>query len=54
MDSVVPWILLCASSIFMGFKQYINVVQLITASKRLADGDVEMRKNAGLPRKSRS
>ncbi|KAK4994290.1 phosphatidylinositol synthase 1 (CDP-alcohol phosphatidyltransferase1) [Elasticomyces elasticus] len=51
MDSVVPWILLCASCVVMLFKQYINVVQMIEASKWLAEGDVEMRKKAGLPRR---
>lgn len=51
MDSLVPWILLSISSLFMIFKQYVNIVQLLEASKRLAEGDIEMRKQAGLPRR---
>ncbi|KAI9739916.1 MAG: CDP-diacylglycerol-inositol 3-phosphatidyltransferase [Claussenomyces sp. TS43310] len=53
-DSTVPRILLCVSSLFMVFKQYINVVQIIEASKWLAEGDVETRKKAGLPRRRKS
>jgi CDP-diacylglycerol--inositol 3-phosphatidyltransferase len=45
-----PHIFLYISAPVMAFKQYVNVIQLIEASKRLADGDIEMRKRAGLPR----
>jgi len=32
-------------------KQWINVVQMVKASQWLAEGDKEMRRKAGLPRK---
>lgn len=32
-------------------KQIINVVQLVRASQLLAEGDLENRRKAGLPRK---
>jgi len=51
MDSTVPWILLVISFLPMAFKQYVNVVQLIEASKRLAESDAEMRRKEGLPRR---
>ncbi|EGP89878.1 phosphatidylinositol synthase [Zymoseptoria tritici IPO323] len=50
MDSMVPWILTVASSPIMLFKQGVNVVQLVKASKWLAEGDRRDRKRAGLPR----
>ena len=37
----------------MLFKQYVNVVQMIKASKWLTEGDIEMRKEAGLPRRQK-
>ncbi|KAE8380199.1 phosphatidylinositol synthase [Aspergillus bertholletiae] len=43
-DSSVPWALLAISSVFMLFKQYVNIVQLVEASKWLVQGDMEMRK----------
>ncbi|KAJ8069859.1 hypothetical protein OCU04_000273 [Sclerotinia nivalis] len=46
MDSSGPWILLYILSIFMLFKQYVNIIQLIEASKRHAEGDVELRKKS--------
>lgn len=49
-DSSVPWILLYSSLIFMVFKQYVNIIQMVEASKWLAEGDAEIRKQAGLPR----
>lgn len=45
-DDTIPWILLYASSLFMLFKQYVNVVQLLEASKLLVQGDIAMRKKA--------
>ncbi|KAK3671289.1 phosphatidylinositol synthase 1 (CDP-alcohol phosphatidyltransferase1) [Recurvomyces mirabilis] len=39
MDSMVPWILTVGSSPVMAVKQYINVVQLVAASRWLAEGD---------------
>ena len=53
MDSTVPWIIAGISFPVMFGKQIINVVQLIKASKWLAEGDVEARKLAGLPRLSK-
>jgi CDP-diacylglycerol--inositol 3-phosphatidyltransferase len=50
MDSTVPWILAVASFPVMAGKQWINVVQMVKASKWLAEGDREMRRKAGLPR----
>lgn len=51
MDSTVPWILAIVSSPIMLGKQWINVVQLIKASRWLAEGDRAERKKQGLPRK---
>lgn len=45
-----PLVLFCISSPVMAFKQFVNVIQLIEASKRLAEGDIETRQKAGLPR----
>lgn len=48
MDSTVPWILTILSSPVMAFKQWVNVIQLVKASKWLAEGDRKERKKAGL------
>lgn len=50
MDSFWPWVLTGVSFPIMAFKQFTNVIQLIKASKWLAEGDVAARKAAGLPR----
>ncbi|KAK5116421.1 hypothetical protein LTR62_007968 [Meristemomyces frigidus] len=39
MDSTVPWILTVGSAPIMCLKQYINIVQLVKASRWLAEGD---------------
>ncbi|RFU34421.1 hypothetical protein B7463_g1908, partial [Scytalidium lignicola] len=52
MDSTVPWIIAGISFPVMAFKQIVNVIQLVKASQWLAEGDVEMRRAQGLPRKS--
>jgi CDP-diacylglycerol--inositol 3-phosphatidyltransferase len=44
MDSTVPWILAFVSAPVMAGKQIINVIQLIKASKWLAEGDREERR----------
>lgn len=44
MDSTVPWILAAISFPIMFGKQVINVVQLIKASKWIAEGDAAERK----------
>jgi CDP-diacylglycerol--inositol 3-phosphatidyltransferase len=54
MDSTVPWIIAGISFPIMALKQIINVVQLVKASRWLAEGDIEMRRAAGLPRKIKS
>ncbi|EAW20216.1 CDP-alcohol phosphatidyltransferase family protein [Aspergillus fischeri NRRL 181] len=46
----MPWLWLTLSSPLMLFKQYVNVVQLVEASRWLARGDVEMRRDARLLR----
>lgn len=51
MDSTVPWILAAVSFPVMAGKQIINVVQLVKASKWLAEGDIEQRRQMGLPRR---
>lgn len=49
-DSFMPWLLLTLSLPFMLFKQYVNVIQLVEASRWLAWGDAEMRRKARLLR----
>ncbi|KAE8144581.1 phosphatidylinositol synthase [Aspergillus avenaceus] len=49
-DSLVPWGLFAASMPFMLFKQYVNIVQLMEASKWLVQGDIETRREARLAR----
>ena len=44
MDSFWPWVLAGVSFPIMAAKQFINVVQLVKASKWLAEGDVKMRR----------
>lgn len=43
MDSFWPWVLAGISAPVMAGKQVINVVQLVKASKWLAEGDVAER-----------
>ncbi|KAF1947443.1 hypothetical protein EJ02DRAFT_480957 [Clathrospora elynae] len=52
MDSTVPWVLMLTCAPVMALKQWINVVQMVKASQWLAEGDREMRRKAGLPKKS--
>jgi CDP-diacylglycerol--inositol 3-phosphatidyltransferase len=54
MDSFWPWVIAGVSFPVMAAKQIINVVQLVKASKWLAEGDIEMRRAEGLPRRRRS
>ncbi|KAF2749394.1 CDP-diacylglycerol--inositol 3-phosphatidyltransferase [Sporormia fimetaria CBS 119925] len=51
MDSTVPWILACVSFPVMFGKQIINVIQLVKASKWLAEGDKNARRQQGLTRR---
>lgn len=44
MDSTVPWIIAIVSFPIMMLKQIINVVQLVKASRWLAEGDLEARR----------
>lgn len=52
MDSFWPWVIAGVSFPVMAGKQFLNVVQLVKASKWLAEGDLEMRRAQGLPKKS--
>ncbi|KAK3314743.1 CDP-alcohol phosphatidyltransferase-domain-containing protein [Apodospora peruviana] len=54
MDSFWPWVLCIISSPVMAMKQFINVVQLVKASKWLAEGDIKDRRAKGLPRKKKT
>ncbi|KAJ9137514.1 CDP-diacylglycerol--inositol 3-phosphatidyltransferase [Pleurostoma richardsiae] len=54
MDSTVPWIIASVSFPVMVLKQFLNVVQLVKASRWLAEGDVQSRKEKGLPRKKKA
>ncbi|CAI6096928.1 unnamed protein product [Clonostachys chloroleuca] len=51
MDSSVPWALAGISFPIMAIKQILNVIQLVKASKWLAEVDVKNRKAKGLPAK---
>lgn len=51
-SSSAPWFILAVSSSFMLFKQYVNVIQLVEASRWLAQGDVETRRTRLLQRKT--
>jgi CDP-diacylglycerol--inositol 3-phosphatidyltransferase len=53
MDSTVPWVLTVACAPVMLFKQAVNVVQLVQASRWLAEGDRRDRKKAGLDSKKK-
>jgi CDP-diacylglycerol--inositol 3-phosphatidyltransferase len=53
MDSFWPWVLAGISAPVMIAKQVVNVVQLVKASRWLAEGDLAKRKAMGLPKKSR-
>ncbi|KAF2254512.1 CDP-diacylglycerol--inositol 3-phosphatidyltransferase [Trematosphaeria pertusa] len=48
MDSTVPWILAVISFPIMAGKQIINVIQLVKASRWLAEGDIEERRARAL------
>ncbi|KAH9898677.1 CDP-alcohol phosphatidyltransferase-domain-containing protein [Xylariomycetidae sp. FL2044] len=53
MDSTLPWILAGISAPIMALKQFLNVVQLVKASRWLAEGDVAARRAEGLPKKKK-
>ncbi|KAI0202614.1 CDP-diacylglycerol-inositol 3-phosphatidyltransferase-like protein PIS [Astrocystis sublimbata] len=50
MDSTWPWILAGISAPVMVVKNILNIVQLVKASKWLAEGDVQARRAAALKR----
>ncbi|OTA91044.1 hypothetical protein M434DRAFT_397527 [Hypoxylon sp. CO27-5] len=54
MDSTFPWILAGISAPVMALKQFLNVLQMVKASRWLAEGDVDARRKAGLPKKKRT
>lgn len=51
MDSFWPWVITGISAPIMIAKQVINVIQMVKASKWLAEGDMAKRKAQGLPKK---
>lgn len=51
MDSFWPWVIAGVSFPVMAGKQFLNVVQLVKASRWLAEGDLEIRREQGLPKK---
>jgi len=51
MDSFWPWVIAGVSFPIMAAKQFINIVQLVKASRWLAEGDVQARRAKGLPRR---
>jgi len=51
MDSKGPWIIAGISAPVMALKQFLNVLQLVKASKWLAEGDIRTRRAQGLPKK---
>ena len=50
MDSFWPWVIVGVSFPVMAIKQFLNIVQMVKASKWLAEGDVAARRAAGLPK----
>ncbi|KAL6871196.1 CDP-alcohol phosphatidyltransferase domain-containing protein [Trichoderma novae-zelandiae] len=53
MDSTLPWVITGISFPIMLAKQIINVVQLVKASRWLAEVDIKTRKAKGLNKKAR-
>lgn len=51
MDSFWPWVIAGISFPVMAGKQFLNVVQLVKASRWLAEGDLKARRAKGLPKK---
>lgn len=54
MDSFWPWVLAGVSFPIMAAKQILNVIQLVKASRWLAEGDTEVRRAQGLPRRRKA
>ncbi|KAK4173264.1 putative Phosphatidylglycerophosphate synthase [Triangularia setosa] len=46
MDSFWPWVITGVSFPVMAFKQIVNVIQMVKASKWLAEGDIQARREA--------
>jgi len=53
MDSFWPWVITVVSAPVMLAKQGMNVVQLVKASRWLAEGDLEARREQGLGMKKK-
>ncbi|KAI4123299.1 MAG: hypothetical protein LQ338_005324 [Usnochroma carphineum] len=53
MDSFWPWVIAGVSFPVMAGKQILNVVQLVKASKWLAEGDIQARRAQGLRKRVR-
>jgi hypothetical protein len=51
MDSFWPWVITGVSAPIMAAKQFINIVQLVKASRWLAEGDIARRQQLGLAKK---
>ncbi|MCJ1402957.1 CDP-diacylglycerol-inositol 3-phosphatidyltransferase [Xylographa trunciseda] len=51
MDSFWPWVIAGISFPVMAGKQFINIIQLVKASNWLAEGDLELRRTQGLPKR---
>lgn len=48
MDSFWPWVLTGISAPIMAGKQFINIVQMVKASRWLAEGDIARRRKLGI------
>ncbi|KAJ5535870.1 hypothetical protein N7513_009056 [Penicillium frequentans] len=44
-DSFWPWVITGVAAPVMAFKQFVNIVQMVNASKWMAEGDLEARRN---------
>lgn len=51
MDSFWPWVITGIAAPVMAGKQFINVVQMVKASKWLAEGDIERRRKQGISKR---
>ncbi|KAI1940284.1 phosphatidylinositol synthase 1 (CDP-alcohol phosphatidyltransferase1) [Ophidiomyces ophidiicola] len=51
LDSFWPWVITGISAPVMTAKQFINIVQMVKASKWLAEGDIARRNQLGISRK---
>jgi CDP-diacylglycerol--inositol 3-phosphatidyltransferase len=52
LDSTIPWVMAISSFPIMFLKQIINIIQLVKASKWLAEGDIVERRKQRLQKSS--